>query len=56
MTNGRIQNRLYTTDSKDAGTEEEIGKDGTNVWIQNGLHCVHDGRLRMRIFFFMDWG
>jgi hypothetical protein len=43
MTNERIRNRLYTTDGKDAGTEEGTGKDGTNVWSQNGLDCLHDG-------------
>ena len=42
MTNDRISNRLYSTDGKVAGTGEEIGKDGTNVWSQNGLDCVHD--------------
>jgi hypothetical protein len=42
MTNERIKNGLYTTDGKDAGTEEEIGKDETNLWSQNGLDCVHN--------------
>jgi len=53
---GEYKNRLYTTDRKDSGREEETGKDGRNVWSQNGFHCVHDGGLRMRIIFFMDWG
>ena len=52
MTNERIQNRVYTTDGKDAGTEEEIVKGGTNVGDQNGLDCVHDERLRRRIIFY----